>query len=108
METNLPLVSLSQFRSDLQSRFFALESSPSLSSAVATPPDIARHRPATALDPLAQLIVDSRGGVTSLAAQEHQHHQHQQREDQRRQTKGGLFSSLRLKAKNRRAALHVI
>jgi hypothetical protein len=90
-------ISFSQFINSLEFRFSEPEPT---SEAAATPPDIARHPPAM-LDPLAHLIVDSTGGVTNLAAQE----QLQQQEKRRQRAKTGIFSSLRLKGKNRRAEL---
>lgn len=88
--------SLSQFLSGLESRF----SEPDIhsDSGGATPPDIARHPPAT-LDPLAQLVVDARGGVTSLATRE------QQQATQRQRSKSGIFRSLRFRGTKKRGEL---
>jgi hypothetical protein len=77
---------LTQFLSGIESSFSEPEP---VGGAAAPPPDIARHPPMT-LDPLAQLIIDSRGGVTSLQTQE----------KQRKRSKTGIFSSLRFKGKN--------
>lgn len=77
---------LTQFLSGLESRFS--ESEP-VGGAAAPPPDIARHPPTT-LDPLARLIIDSRGVVSSVQTQE----------KQRKRSKTGILSGLRFKGKN--------
>lgn len=69
----------------------------------APPPNIARHP--VHIDPLSELVIDSKGGVTTLAGQGHQRQRSRSfgnvADIKQQEKRGGLFSSWKLKARKR-------